>query len=135
MSNENPQMLSLQASNIGIGSYVVNDYLLTVEISQDGNGYLFTIKKGTQEQTIHLTELTEESAYEVISQALAEAKASGEFDGTSPSASVSKVNNKATITITDINGTTTVDVYDGVKGDKGDPGIDVTVTDTTLNIV
>lgn len=130
MSNENPQMLSLQASNIGIGSYVVNDYLLTVEISQDGNGYLFTIKKGTQEQTIHLTELTEESAYEVISQALADAKASGEFDGPK-----GDKGDKGDTGDTGPQGIQGIQGIQGPKGDKGDPGIDVTVTDTTLNIV
>lgn len=37
-------------------------------------------------------------------------------DGFSPSASVSKAGNKATITITDKDGTTTADVYDGSGG-------------------
>lgn len=37
-------------------------------------------------------------------------------DGYSPSASVSKVGNKATITITDKDGTTTADIYDGSGG-------------------
>lgn len=46
-------------------------------------------------------------------------------DGYSPSASVSKVGNKATITITDKSGTTTADIYDGTGSG--------TVTDVTQN--
>ena len=49
MSNENPQIISLHASDIGIGSYIINDYLLTVEEAE--NGYTLTIKKGTEVQT------------------------------------------------------------------------------------
>ena len=50
-----PQAISLSIGNVGIGSYVVNDYLLTVAADDGGNGYLFTIKKGSEVQTIHLT--------------------------------------------------------------------------------
>ena len=49
MSNENPQIISLHASDIGIGSYIINDYLLTVAEAE--NGYTLTIKKGTEVQT------------------------------------------------------------------------------------
>lgn len=49
--------------------------------------------------------------------------ANGE-DGFSPSASVSKVGDTATITITDKTGTTTATVKDGAKGNKGDKGDD-----------
>lgn len=45
-------------------------------------------------------------------------------DGYSPSASVSKVGDTATITITDKNGTTTVQVTDGTNGTDGQPGAD-----------
>lgn len=70
---------------------------------------------------------------DAIDTALAQAKASGEFDGApgepgedgySPSASVSKSGNKSTITITDKSGTTTAQVLDGTPGAKGDPGQD-----------
>ena len=72
---------------------------------------------------------------ETIDEALAEAKASGEFDGPqgpagqdgtdgqdgySPTATVSKSGKVATITITDKNGTTTATVYDGEGGGTGD---------------
>lgn len=50
---------------------------------------------------------------ETINQALQEAKDSGEFDGFSPIATVEKTGHTATITITDVNGTTTAEVKDG----------------------
>ena len=43
-------------------------------------------------------------------------------DGYSPTASVTKSGNKATITITDKNGTTTAEVTDGTNGHDGQPG-------------
>lgn len=76
-----------------------------------------------------------------IQEALAEAKASGEFDGFSPTATVSKSGDTATISITDKEGTTTAQVKDGAKGDPGDPGQDgfspiatVTKSDDTATI-
>lgn len=42
--------------------------------------------------------------------------------GFSPIANVSRSGNTVTISITDVNGTTTADVLDGEKGDKGDTG-------------
>ena len=71
---------------------------------------------------------------ETINEALAEAKASGEFDGPagpagqdgtdgqdgySPTATVTKSGKVATITITDKNGTTTAEVHDGEDGGGG----------------
>lgn len=44
--------------------------------------------------------------------------------GVSPSASVSKTGDTATITIQDVNGTTSAKIRDGAKGDKGDKGED-----------
>lgn len=76
-----PQAISLPIGNVEIGSYVVNDYLLTVTADDSGNGYLFTIKKGSEVQTIHLTELTQEAVNNNIETALSQAKESGEFDG------------------------------------------------------
>ena len=69
---------------------------------------------------------------ETINEALAEAKASGEFDGPagpagadgqdgfSPTATVVKSGKTATITITDKNGTTTAQVSDGEGGGTSD---------------
>ncbi len=60
-----------------------------------------------------------------INDALAQAKASGEFDGapgTSPTVAVSAITGGHRITITDKEGTKTVDVMDGADGDPGDPG-------------
>lgn len=66
---------------------------------------------------------------ETIDEALAEAKASGEFDGPpgepgqdgySPTATVSKSGKTATITITDKNGTTTAQISDGEGGGTSD---------------
>lgn len=51
----------------------------------------------------------------------------GEFDGAdgfSPTATVSKVGNTATITITDENGTTTAAIHDGADGEDGADGAD-----------
>lgn len=62
-----------------------------------------------------------------INEALAQAKASGEFDGapgTSPTVAVSAITGGHRITITDKDGTKTVDVMDGADGDPGDPGDD-----------
>ena len=41
----------------------------------------------------------------------------------SPTATVSKVGSTTTLTVTDKNGTTTANIEDGVKGDKGDTGL------------
>lgn len=60
---------------------------------------------------------------ETIDEALADAKASGEFDGPpgySPTATVSKSGKTATITITDKNGTTTAQISDGEDGGTSD---------------
>lgn len=66
---------------------------------------------------------------ETIEEALADAKASGEFDGPpgepgqdgySPTATVSKSGKTATITITDKNGTTTAQISDGEIGGTSD---------------
>lgn len=63
-----------------------------------------------------------------INAALAQAKESGEFDGApgapgvSPTVSVSAITGGHRITITDKNGTKTVDVMDGADGDPGEPG-------------
>ena len=56
------------------------------------------------------------------------AAANGDFDGSdgadgfSPTAVITQTANGATITITDVNGTTTADVAEGVKGDTGETG-------------
>lgn len=113
-----PQAATIHVHNVGIGSYVVNDYLLTVAESEDGNGYILTIKKGSQEDVIHLTELKQDYVDNSIQTALAEAKASGEFDGKdgiTPEAYVFKDNGFAKITITDAKGTTEAEVYDGIS--------------------
>lgn len=77
---------------------------------------------------------------QAVEDALAQAKASGEFDGedgytpvkgkdykdgadgVSPTVAVSAITGGHRITITDKNGTKTVDVMDGEDGDPGDPG-------------
>jgi hypothetical protein len=59
---------------------------------------------------------------EAVNTALAQAKESGEFDGKdgiSPTVAVSTITGGHRITITDKNGTKTVDVMDGEKGDSG----------------
>lgn len=87
---------------------------------------------------------------ETIDTALAEAKASGEFDGAdgrdgadgqngadgfSPSVSVSSITGGHRVSVTDAEGTESFDVMDGEKGDKGetgakgDPGNDYVLTE------
>ena len=126
-----PQVVSLPIGSIGIGSYIVNDYLITVAESEDGNGYTMTIKKGGQSQTIHLTELKQEYVNECIQTVLTEAKESGEFDGFSPIIEVARQGEKVILTITDAEGTKTEEFYDGFSPriDVGKEGIA-----TTLNI-
>lgn len=126
-----PQVVSLPIGSIGIGSYIVNDYLITVAESEDGNGYTMTIKKGGQSQTIHLTELQQEYVNECIQTALTYAKNSGEFDGFSPIIEVARQGEKVILTITDAEGTKTEEFYDGFSPriDVGKEGIA-----TTLNI-
>lgn len=89
---------------------------------------------------------------ETVAAALQAAKDSGEFDGAdgqdgqdgapgpkgdagedgySPSASVSKSGNTATITVMDKNGTTTATVTDGAKGETGDSGVAIGPTEPT----
>lgn len=129
----NPQIVSLPAV-VQVGSYIINDYLIEITESSDGNGYTMSITRGGQTHEIHLTELNQEYVDECIQTALAEAKASGEFDGVTPIANVIKENGVATITITDAEGTTEVDIYDGEKGDKGDTGETGNgIADATLN--
>lgn len=109
-----PQSVSIEGT-LGVGSYILNDYLITITADEDGNGYWMTIRKGSQEQQIHLTELKQEYVDEAIRTALAEAKASGEFDGYTPTANVVKSGSTATITIADAFGTTTANIEDGVS--------------------
>ncbi len=69
---------------------------------------------------------------DAVEDALRQAKESGEFDGTpgtSPTVAVSEIAGGHRITITDKNGTKTVDVMDGTDGDPGAPGNDYVLTD------
>ena len=65
---------------------------------------------------------------DAVNDALAQAKASGEFDGkdgsngVSPTISVSAITGGHRITITDANGTKTVDIMDGSDGQDGQDG-------------
>ena len=123
-----PQAVSLRAANLGVGSYIINDYVITITEAQDG--YTMTIRKGSQEQEIHLTELDQEHVDSSIQTALAEAKASGAFDGPK-----GDKGDKGDTGNTGPAGPTGPQGIQGPKGDKGDPGISVTVTGSCLNIV
>ena len=80
--------------------------------------------------------IPQDNLQETINEALAQAKASGEFDGAdgqpgengtdgySPTANVTQNDNGATITITDKNGTTTATITNGKDGADGHPGAD-----------
>ena len=118
----NLQSATLNTANIGVGSYIMNDYLITIEESEDGNGYTMEVRKGSQTQTIHLTELTPEYVNTLITDALTVAKRNGEFDGFSPIATVEDSVIGTKISITDKNGTTTRYVRDGKDGKDGADG-------------
>ena len=128
----NLQVATLNTANIGVGRYILNDYVIEIIEAEDGNGYTMNIRKGSQVQTMHLTELTPEYVNKLINDGLREAKASGEFDGFSPIATVEDSVIGAKITITDKNGTTTEYVRDGRDGKDGVDGFSPTVriTDT-----
>lgn len=122
------QAVSLRASRISVGSYIVNDYVLTVTPDESGNGYTLTIQKGSEVQTIHLTELNEEMVNEIITADLTAAKESGQFDGYSPSVTVEDVPGGVQVSATDKNGTTTALVRDGKDGKDGEDGYTPVVT-------
>ena len=123
----NLQVATLNTANIGVGRYILNDYVIEIIEAEDGNGYTMNIRKGSQVQTMHLTELTPEYVNQLINDGLRTAKASGEFDGFSPIASVEDSVIGAKITITDKNGTTTEYVRDGRDGKDGVDGFSPTV--------
>lgn len=94
---------------------------------QSVNGKTGTVKLGAED----VGALPASQLDTAINTALAEAKASGEFDGkdgtngkdgTSPTVAVSTITGGHRITITDKTGTKTVDVMDGEDGGKGDDG-------------
>ena len=123
----NLQVATLNTANIGVGRYILNDYVIEIIEAEDGNGYTMNIRKGSQVQTMHLTELTPEYVNQLINDGLRTAKASGEFDGFSPIATVEDSVIGAKITITDKNGTTTEYVRDGRDGKDGVDGFSPTV--------
>ena len=126
-----PQTVSLPVGDIGIGSYIVNDYLITVADSEDDNGYLLTIRKGSQIQEIHLTELKQEAVDAAIEQALREAKESGEFDGNGIERAVLNSDYTLTLYFTDGTSVTTT----SIRGETGNGIQSVTMNpDYTLTI-
>lgn len=133
-----PQTVSLPVGDIGIGSYIVNDYLITVADSEDGNGYLLTIKKGSQIQTIHLTELKQEAIDTAISLALAEAKESGEFDGNGIERAVLNSDYTLTLYFTDGTSVTTTSIRgetgNGIQSVVMNPDYTLTITFTDGDI-
>lgn len=85
------------------------------------------------EKAVWNGKLDENKLPEAVSDALSQAKESGEFDGkdgnpgadgVSPTVSVSKSGKVTTISITDKNGTKTATVNDGADGAAGSPGKD-----------
>lgn len=90
--------------------------------------------------------LTDESLPEAINTALTQAKESGDFDGkpgedgkdgtdgkdgVSPTVTVSAITGGNRITISDKNGSKSVDVMDGKDGDDGNDGTSVTVSNVS----
>ena len=48
MKNGNPAIYG----TVGVGTYIVNDYVLTIE--ETDNGHILIIKKGTEEQEVSI---------------------------------------------------------------------------------
>ena len=124
------------------------------KVTQTDDGAVITItdKNGTTEAVVKNGKdsemgdtVTEEQLVAAVNDALAQAKASGEFDGKdgqdgkdgadgqdgahgkdglSPVVTVSAITGGHRITITDANGTKTVDVLDGADGKNGTDGKD-----------
>lgn len=123
---------------------VVDDYLAQnpVEVPvKSVNGKTGAVELNAED----VGAIAETELQTAINTALAQAKASGEFDGAdgapgkdgaggqpgengadgySPTANVTQNDNSATITITDKNGTTTATVTNGKDGADGNPGAD-----------
>ena len=99
-------------------------FIMTVKDALDADGELPEEYPSWQE--IIATELAKvEKATEnanKVAEDLIEAQENGEFNGkngVSPMAKVERISNGAKITVTDINGTTTAEVYDGEDGEGG----------------
>lgn len=107
------------------GDYALKSELPTkVSQLQNDKGYL------TEHQDIS-GKLDANKLPEAVNDALAQAKASGEFDGedgdpgkdgVSPTVAVSKSGKVTTVSITDKNGTKTATINDGTDGSPGTPG-------------
>ena len=107
----------------------VEDYLEQNPIEapvQSVNGQMGEVKLTAED----VGAISKDDLQEATNKALAQAKASGEFDGadgqdgTSPVVSVSAIEGGHRITITDANGTKTVDVLNGADGKTPVKGTD-----------
>ena len=111
----------------------VNDYLEQNPVESPVKSV--NRKTGAVELTANdVGAISQDDLQTATNEALAQAKASGEFDGAdgqpgengadgySPSANVTQNGNGVTITITDKNGTTTATVTNGKDGADGSPG-------------
>lgn len=113
----------------------VNDYIEQNPVEapvQSVNGQIGAVELTAED----VGAISQNDLQEATNAALAQAKASGEFDGAdgqpgengadgySPTANVTQNDNGATITITDKNGTTTATVKNGKDGADGNPGAD-----------
>ena len=82
-----------------------------------------------------LGKISDESVAKAVTDALEQAKVSGEFDGekgndgVSPAVSVAAITGGNRITITDAEGAKTFDVMDGAQGARGADGKDYVLTD------
>lgn len=133
-----PQVVSLPTGDVALGSYIVNDYLITVTADTSGNGYLLTIRKGSQEQTIHLTELTQEAVNAAISASLTQAKESGEFDGNGIESVVFNPDYTLSLYFTDGTSVTTGSIRgkegNGIQGITMNPDYTLSITFTNGDI-
>ena len=114
-------------TSIKVDEEIPDEYPTWMEV---GNARLAEFNEAIEETNVAIQEINEaiddanqaiDDINEVKEQIL-EDKEAGLFDGFSPIATVTETQSGATISITDVNGTTTADVLNGEKGDKGDTG-------------
>lgn len=127
-------------TSIKVDEEIPDEYPTWMEV---GNARLAEFNEAIEETNVAIQEINEaiddanqaiDDMNEVKDQIL-EDKEAGLFDGFSPIATVTETDTGATISITDVNGTTTADVLNGEKGDKGDTGASAKINGVnTLNI-
>ena len=66
-------VVGIVGATIGVGKYIINDYVITLESTESDNGYTMTITKGSDVQTVTLYGATPD-ALAMMQQVLADAR-------------------------------------------------------------